>query len=281
MVLPGISGGTIAFVLGIYEKLLDEIQKIRFKQIKYLLNLVHFNKEERLKNRALLLDSQDWFFIFPLVLGSAFAIGFFVFIIPPFIAKYSLEFYSIIFSLILISLWSPFKKMKKNLKTFSLLFLSFSINFLIFYMFQEFSIVQKQASLALFLPTGFLVASTLLVPGISGSYILILLGLYESLLIVVKDLNLLFLSYFFLGVVLGLITMSHLMKKILQKYLHETLSIILGLILGSLYSFWSFLDVSFQNWSFFQLSNAWFLMPFLFCINYKILYRWFQKKLVI
>ena len=281
MVLPGISGGTIAFVLGIYEKLLDEIQKIRFKQIKYLLNLVHFKKEERLKNFSLLLNSQEWSFIFPLILGSVFAIGFFVFIIPPFIAKYSLEFYSIIFSLILISLWSPFKKMRKNLKTLSLLVISFSINFLIFYMFQEFSIVQKQASLALFLPTGFLVASTLLVPGISGSYILILLGLYESLLIVVKDLNLLFLSYFFLGVVLGLITMSHLMKKILQKYLHETLSIILGLILGSLYSFWSFLDVSFQNWSFFQLSNTWFLIPFLFCINYKILYRWFQKKLVI
>ena len=282
MVLPGMSGGTMAFILGLYGKIIDELVKFNLQQVKYLLNLFTIKKEKLFKNFSLLISPYDWFFILPLIAGSIFAVVAFIFIAPPFIEKYSLEFYSLVFGLIVVSLYSPFKEMKKNGRTFTLLILSFSINFLCFYLFKESTIVQKELPSFLFLPTGFLVAGTLIIPGISGSYLLILLGLYQTTLENFRDFNIPAIIFFLLGIVAGLVIMVRFIKIGLKKYFNESLAIILGLILGSLYGLWFFLEQSFGNQLHFETEIKLFVLysfiPFLIVFIYNVFYRFLKKS---
>ncbi len=273
MVLPGISGGTTVFILGIYEKLIDEIAKFNFQQVQNFLNLFTFKKEKFFKNIFLLINPYDWAFLIPLFVGFVFAIILFALIAPPFIEKYFIEFYFLVFGLIVVSLYSPFKEMQKNLKTFFLLALSFCINFLFFYGFEGVSIVQREIASLLFLPTGFLVAMTLIIPGISGAYVLILLGLYQTTLETLRDFNFIDISFFLMGIVMGFIIMVRFVQLILKKYFNESLAVILGLILGSLYGLWSFLEKSLGGQIHFETLNGriffYLFAPFLIVIGYK------------
>ncbi len=284
MVLPGISGGTMAFILGIYEKLLDEIAKLRFQQVKYLLNLFTLKKEKFFKNFSSFISVYDWSFITPLFVGSIVAIALFVFIAPPLMKEYSVEFYTLIFGLVIASLYSPFKKMKKNSRTFSLLILSFCLHFLCFYIFKESPVVHREITPFLFLPTGFLIATALIIPGVSGSYILILLGLYQTTLEVLKEFNLFAIFFFLLGIILGFFTMVHLIKRLLKKHLDESLAVIIGLILGSLYGVWILLEKSLGNQLYFETDKRLFLLyvmiPVFILIIYKTLYRFVKKTLI-
>jgi putative membrane protein len=92
---------------------------------------------------------------------------------------------------------------------------------------------------------GIIGISGMMLPGLSGSYILILLGNYELLMVTaVTDLNITLLSVFFLGSVFGLMSFSHLISWLLKKYKDSTLSILTGFILGSLNIIWPWKKVA-------------------------------------
>lgn len=232
MVLPGLSAGTIAFLLGIYNKLLDEVSKTNKKQIRLILRILTFQEKQWLS----FLKVYDWKFILPILAGLFISILLFVSLSLPLIEKYTKEFYLIIFALVLMSLYSPIKKLKKNWRNLVLLLASFIINLGFFYFIPQKLVWAGETSTLLFLPAGFIVTLALVVPGLSGSYLLILLGLYEETLKILKDLEWLPVSFFIIGCILGLVSMSHLMRFLIKNYYHEVLSIIIGLILGSLYS---------------------------------------------
>ena len=83
-----------------------------------------------------------------------------------------------------------------------------------------------------------------MLPGLSGSFILILLGNYELLLVkAVADLNIIILSFFFLGSLFGLLSFSHLLSWLLKKYKDQTLAILTGFITGSLAIIWPWKEV--------------------------------------
>ena len=234
MVLPGISGGTLAFIMGIYEKLIEEISAFKSSHIKSAFLCLSFNKK-RIKTYFLTLkETWDWAFLFPLSFGMGLAIVLFVRFAGGWIQTYSLIFYSFILGLILASLIPPFQQMQKSFQTFLLFMLSFSSNLAVFTL--DGSVLHLQASPLLFAPIGFLVAMTLIIPGISGSYLLLVLGLYEKTILALKNLDALIISLFLFGVTLGFVLTAKLIKKILTRWWDRSLAVILGLILASVYS---------------------------------------------
>ena len=85
----------------------------------------------------------------------------------------------------------------------------------------------------------------MILPGLSGSFILILLGNYELLLVkAVTDLNIMILSVFFIGSVVGVIMFSHVLAWLLKKYKDQTLAVLTGFITGSLMLIWPWKKVS-------------------------------------
>ena len=223
--LPGISGGTMAFILGIYKKLIDEISKF------YVLDF---------KSPKTLFQKYDWPFLTPLSIGLVTALTLVVFIAPSLITAFRFEFYSLIFGFVLASLYLPIKEVEKNLKTLTLFVCFTVLSFGCFHLTETVTLSREQVSLLWVFPAGALVSLALVIPGLSGSYLLILLGLYHFILTAFRDLNLPVISVFLAGALMGLILMARGMKWILHRFPSETLSIILGLITGSLFMLWPF-----------------------------------------
>ena len=236
MVFPGISGGTMAFVMGIYEKLIREISKFQIQHLKKLVLCFSLNKNQIKSNLSFLKNSWDWSFLIPLMVGVLLALIVFIKWADFLIHKYSLEFYSVIFGLILGTVIFTFQRAQKN-KVFFLFFLSsFFLNFILFTVGSEFFSSSKDSSVFIFLPIGFLVSIALIVPGLSGSYLLLILGLYEQTIGILKNLELFVIFIFIVGMALGFVLTAKLIQKMLEKYFNQSLAIILGLMLGSLYS---------------------------------------------
>ncbi|MBC6415431.1 MAG: DUF368 domain-containing protein [Bdellovibrionales bacterium] len=236
MVLPGVSGGTLAFIMGIYEKLIQEISLFKSSHIRNILKCFSFNKKQIHFHFSKLQNTWDWSFLIPLMFGVLSApIGFILFTLE-WIEKNNFIFYSLICGLVLASMISPFKQMKKSLQTFLFFFVSLIFNLAIFFYGKEFFILSKEIPSFLFFPIGFIVSIAFLVPGLSGSYLLLILGLYEKTLLAFKNLDFFIIGFFLLGGISGFILSAKGIQKLLQNYWNQSLACILGLILGSLYS---------------------------------------------
>ncbi|MCZ0932316.1 MAG: DUF368 domain-containing protein [Oligoflexia bacterium] len=260
MVLPGISGGTIAFVMGIYEKLIQEISSFKIKHLKNLILCFSLKKTQLKKNLSILKNSWDWPFLTPLLIGMIIALALFISWAGDFINQYSFEFYSIIFGLILGSVISTLQQAQKSFSFFLFLFCSSLLNFSIFAFGSELVTIPKEISNLIFLPAGFLVSMALIVPGISGSYLLLVLGLYEQTLFALKSLDFFVISLFTVGALLGFLSTAKLIQKMLKKYWNQSLAVILGLMLSSLYAIYPLEKSSFSDFLLFNKNHALFLI---------------------
>ena len=237
ILLPGVSGGTMAFVLGIYEKLIQELAHFKSSYIKSFLILFSFKKTQVKKHFLILKKAWDWPFLIPLFCGLFFSLVLFVIFVSDGIKEYSLIFYSLIFGLILGSLIPPFRQIKKSFSVLALFLLSLVLNHvLLTYGKEFFQLSAGDLPDFLFIPVGFLIAMALIVPGISGSYLLLILGLYEKTLLALKKGDFMIILCFVLGVFLGFIVTAKGIQKLLKKYWDQSLAIIMGLMAGSLYS---------------------------------------------
>ena len=277
MVLPGVSGGTMAFIMGIYEKLIGEISKMRIRHIKKLLLCLSFRKEQIKQSILFFWTTWDWAFLIPLGFGVVCSGVIFIAFASPLIEKHSLEFYSIIFGLVLASVFKPFKEMKKSIKTFLLFFASFAINTLCFIFGANLFLFSGEPVAFVFLPVGFVISTALIIPGLSGSYLLLIFGLYEKTLLALKQGEFFVICFFFIGVILGVFSIAKLIQRMIQNYFHETMAIILGLILGSLYAVYP--KESLGDLLFFDAPKKIFLLYSLisFCV-FMIFNLFYEKK---
>ena len=266
MFLPGVSGGTMAFVLGIYEKLLLEASKFQIQDLK----VMHSFKK------------YDFLFLVPLIFGLICSLIAFVFLAPEWIENYKFQFHSLIFGFVLASCYVPFKKMKKTFQTLSFFIAASFISYACF-AFPGLSFTMEESlSLWLFFPVGMIVALALVIPGLSGSYLLILLGFYNPLLRILRKGEILYLLIFSLGLVVGFLLMVRLMLFLLKKYPSEIMALILGLIVGSLPTLWPFsmeqgaLDFFSSSLRDKTLFFVWFLFSFVPTFSLSFFYR---KKL--
>ena len=256
--LPGISGGTMAFVLGIYEQLIRELSVFSFK---YFIEKTRalFQKSASpsvspsISPSASLPQTEklNRAFLTPLLMGVIFAGLVFVFAASSFIKNYSLEFYSLMFGLvaasIVISLW----EIKKSTKNLVLFFTAFTASALIFWAGKHFSLSLEEFSSWVLFPAGALSGLALIIPGLSGSSLLLIFGLYEKSLMAFKELDVLASALFCGGVLVGVLFSSRWVRRLLERHFEQSQAFICGLLFAGLGVIF---PLSLRDFSFLEIS---------------------------
>jgi len=228
--IPGISGGTIAFITGIYTRLIDAVKNISPKLIYDIFTYPINKKSGSLKEG---IKKLDLIFLLTLVLGiiSAFLTGSRIikFLLQEYYA-YTLSFF---IGLILVSSKTIFDHIQEhNTKNFALCFLGFILGLMT-------SIVGHltvRPSLGYVFLGGFCAVSAMFLPGISGAFILLIMGLYEFMINVLNDIrnNISYLLVFIAGALLGAFSISRVISFLFKKNKCSTLYMLLGLVIGAL-----------------------------------------------
>jgi putative membrane protein len=230
-VIPGVSGGTIAFITGIYERLLEALRSLDLELLDFL-RRAQFRK---------IYDHLDGSFLLFLLMGMAAGIIVGVFGISHLLEHYPEIVYAFFFGLILASAWYVGKGVKQwNASTVAALILAAVVAFII----TRFSPAEGNVQPLYILLSGFLAISALMLPGISGSFILLLLGMYTVVIGTVKNIlsgdlsGWWILLCFMGGMVLGLLVFSRLLTWMFRHYHEVTLAMLAGFMLGSLVKIW-------------------------------------------
>ena len=238
-IVPGVSGGTIAIITGVYEELLKTINKFDFKILNDL-------KNRRFK---LVWESYNLNFIFFLgfgILSSIVILSHFIIIL---LNEFPIAIWSLFLGLISSSIIFLFKTTSKlNFKN-SKYFIPFQLYFLIIGIFIAVYIQTLNSgnvevnSLYLFF-CGMISITAMLLPGVSGAYILVLMGAYETMLITLREISKLNSDYFlnFISFAIGALLSVKLFSKILtwsyKNYKDNTLFCLIGFMIGSLPTLW-------------------------------------------
>lgn len=229
-IVPGVSGGTIAFILGVYERLISALSGVNKESIQLLF-------KGDIKGLWKHFDAS-----FLLVLG----IG----ILTSLVAlsgaiSYALEFYprylaSFFLGLILASAALLSKDLPK-LQTKHLMMILFGCCFGV--LVSLLSPTNINVTPLMIILSGMIAICAMLLPGISGSFILLMLGMYGPVLLAIKNLELNVLALFASGALLGLLTFSKLLKYLMTYFREITISFLIGVMLGSLLKIWPWKNI--------------------------------------
>jgi putative membrane protein len=223
--VPGVSGGTIAFISGIYEELIDTISNINLSLLKTLRN----------DGLASFWSALNGNFLTALLFGIVISFVSFMRL-----AKYLIEYHPVLiwsffFGLIIASIYFVGRQIKKwQIGTVLALILGAAIAFSI-------SLLPSSANnehpLFLFV-SGALAICAMILPGISGSFILVILGAYKTLSDAFHDFDIKRIFIFATGALVGLLSFSHVLKWLFKHYNNVTLAVLTGFIFGSLNKVW-------------------------------------------
>lgn len=228
--VPGVSGGTIAFISGIYYRLLDAIGQ--FKPSLWQVFRQHGFKA--------VLKQVDAGFLATLLAGILFAIASLARVISYLLEHQPIAIWSFFCGLILISFVMIVRQIKSRSPSVWLAALAgFYIAYLITF---AHPIALSDGYLGVFLG-GMIAICAMILPGISGSMILLLLGLYQPVLLAVKSANLPLLACFAIGCATGLATIAHLLSYLLKRFHDQTLALLSCLMLGTLGKIWPWREV--------------------------------------
>jgi putative membrane protein len=220
--IPGVSGGTIALLLGIYEELIHTISSLNFEQILYL----------RKNGFKSFWSKINGGFLFSLLLGIGVSLISFVKISAILLDKYPLFVWSFFLGLIIATVYVIYKLIEKlNFRNILFVLISIMATLLL----SSFSTVEiNNIGLLYILFCGIIASSAMILPGISGSLILVILGVYTFLINALNNLEILIIITFILGAIIGLLGFSRVLKYLFNNYRNITYSIMLGLVIGSI-----------------------------------------------
>ncbi|MFH1957371.1 MAG: DUF368 domain-containing protein [bacterium] len=235
--IPGVSGGTFALILGIYERLIRIIHNLNFKTLKNLFSFAKFKDE---------FKRIDGIFLVSIASGAFCAIVCLSWVIDYLLKNHPDFTLSFFLGLILPSIAVPYKLIKKKDFRKMLFVLPGILLVVSVYVFTTEAEIKSFSYPLLFL-SGFLATSAMILPGISGSFILLLIGVYGAVISNIKTFfsspemeSFLFLSVFGLGCAAGLAVFARVMKFLFERYKDRTLYFLIGLILGSIVVLWPF-----------------------------------------
>lgn len=227
--VPGVSGGSIAFILGFYDNFVNALDSLLYKD----------KRKEGLK------------YLFKLGIGWVFGMGLSVLILTKVFETHIYQISSLFIGFILLSIPIIIKDEKDTLKKnyFNVFFailgivLVVAITYFNSTQLTSMSLTNLTVSHAIYIfIVGMIAISAMILPGISGSTLLLIFGLYLPVITGIKDLLHLSFSSFFglvifgLGVIAGILSITKALKKALEKFRTQTIYLIIGLMLGSLYA---------------------------------------------
>ena len=223
-VIPGVSGGTIAFITGIYPRLIEALSSIDLSFLTLLL-------QGKFKESINTIKKIDFPFLIPLVSGIFVAILVFSKVMTVLLENFPAPTFAFFGGLIIASAFVMYKQGGK-LK-FEKLILAI-LGFLIAYILAGSSSIFIQSTLPFIFFSGVIAITAMILPGISGSFILLLLGQYQYILNALHTYNFVVIITFAFGALTGLITFSKLLNYIIEHFRNLAISFLIGLMVGSL-----------------------------------------------
>lgn len=224
-VVPGVSGGTIAFISGIYEELVTTISGINLGLL----------KEWREFGFSSMWKKANGNFIIALFLGIAISVFTVMRLANYLLENHPILIWSFFFGLVIASIWFVGKQIPKwNAKIITALVLGAAVAF---YITTLPPITGTQSPFFLFI-AGAIAVCAMILPGISGAFILVLLGAYKTISEAIHDFDFKTIGIVAVGAVVGLLSFSRVLKWLFLKYKAVTLAVLTGFITGSLNKIW-------------------------------------------
>ena len=224
-VVPGVSGGTIAFIVGIYVELIDSIKSINGASLKLLFT----------GKIAAFWKAINANFLLAIVAGIGISIFSLAKLITWLLVTHPILVWAFFFGLVLASTWFVSKDIKQwNWKSI----LSFIIGAIIAYYITVATPAETPTNLFFIFLCGAIAICAMILPGISGSFILVLLGKYFYIMEAVKTLNIPVMLVFICGAVLGITSFSRVLSYALRRFHDTTIAVLAGFMLGSLNKVW-------------------------------------------
>lgn len=234
-VIPGVSGGTIALITGIFEELIDSIRSFDLKAVR-----LFFSGKFRQ-----FADHVNLPFLIAVFLGIGVSILSIAKLFEYLFANYPVYIWSYFFGLILASVYFVGKTVHKwSASVITVFIIGTSVAIIITIL----NPAKENEGLIYLFICGIVAVCSMILPGLSGSFVLILMGNYELVMIkAVTTFRIDILIPVVLGAVVGLIAFSHFLSWIFKKYRDETISILTGFIMGSLALLWPWKEFSYKT----------------------------------
>ena len=228
--MPGISGGTIALLVGIYEELIKSISELKISLFSELKNNGFNSFWKKLNGNFLLVLS----------LGIGISLISFIKISAFLLEKYPLFIWSFFLGLIFATIYVIYKMINQwSIINFFFLIISIIISVLFSLYNSSFLISETtEISLLYILISGIIASSAMILPGISGSLILVILGVYAYLIKSLDNLEFIVIFTFVLGAIIGLLGFSRILKYLFNNHRDVTYTFMLGLVIGSILTVW-------------------------------------------
>ncbi|WP_108423506.1 DUF368 domain-containing protein [Flagellimonas amoyensis] len=224
-VVPGVSGGTIAFISGIYEELITSINNID-------LSLITVLRKEGIKAFWNKINGNFLLALFAGIFISVLSLAKFL---SWLLENEPVLLWSFFFGLVVASVFFVGKEIKQwNLGTVVV----FILGAVVAYFITELPVSENTDSLPYLFMSGALAVCAMILPGISGAFILVLLGSYKTILDAVHERDIKIVLTVALGAIVGLLSFARLLKWMFNNYKNITLALLTGFILGSLNKIW-------------------------------------------
>lgn len=225
-VVPGVSGGTMAFILGIYEELIDTIKSVNLQFFRLLIRF-------RIRDA---LEHINWKFIIALGAGLGTAFITLAHVISWLLEQHPVPLFSFFFGLILASVLAVSMHVRWRIEMVIALIAG---TLLVYFVVGLIPLDMPHDPFTLFY-SGALAISAMILPGISGAFILLILGQYEYFINTIKEFNVIGLIPLVAGMAAGIMLFARVLSWLL-KHVHQiTITLLVGFMLGSLRRIWPF-----------------------------------------
>jgi len=232
-VIPGVSGGTIALIVGIYERIIGSAASA--------VEAFLFLLRGKLQEAKVAARQIDWLLLLPVLVGMFAAIFAAAAIIEPLLESQPENMRGLFAGLILVSLLVPYRMVGASWRVTEYLLGLIAAAF----SFALVSLPRQEVTdpaLALVFLAAAVAVCALVLPGVSGSFLLLAIGFYAPTIAAVNDLDFGYLSVFVLGAIVGLAMFSTALRWLLVNQRRITLVVMTGLMLGSLRALWPWQD---------------------------------------
>lgn len=227
--VPGISGGTVALIVGLYDRLIDAAGGV-VTGMKLVLT-------GRFSAGITAWRSVDWRFIVPVVVGMFVMLIAALMTVAPLVEAHPTQTRSVLFGMILISVLVPLRMMHQRMRALDWMLAAMGVAVAATLTgLPQTTLVDP--SLWLVLIGAAIAINALVVPGLSGAFILMAMGLYVPIQHAVSDRDMAFIGVFFLGALVGLSVFVKRLQWLLHHKRQATLAVLSGLMLGSLRALW-------------------------------------------
>jgi putative membrane protein len=225
-VIPGVSGGTIALITGIFERLINAIKSLNLKAIRLFFSW-------KIKE---FIEHTDFYFLVSVFAGIGISIISLAKLLEYLFQNFQVLVWAYFFGLILASVYYVGKTISKwTWKVIGL----FIVGFIAAVLFTLLSPAKENNTVVYNFIAGIVAACSMILPGLSGSFVLLLMGNYQLIMIeAVSNFDFSILIPVGIGAVVGIVAFSYILSWVFKKFKDETISLLTGFILGSLAIIW-------------------------------------------